>query len=1133
MEKPLKIERSKMRSPAIQFKWKERGRTAFWFSLALVLFWWFFSDQSSREVQLYQYKLPEKAKWITTQDSLQYTACLRKDFDLPFDVRHAHFSVAATGGFELLVNGNPVGAQVLWRPTRHYQNGLTDSGQRLSATEPIIQYNFPREYQWTGHNNEQAVIHFDLTPHLQRGHNVLCLELEGRTQQPSVAAFGGALLKNGVTIPLQTDASWAAEPVPKGLKQPEWMAPESTLKDWKKALILTHKTRRSFFSPVPPNLFSQFQETRWILGRKTQEQDEQVFQTSFSLRDFQASSPSYLKLLTYGNYWIWVNDTLLLGNRAKKKGYNGGEWMVGWEGRRPLATLPVLLDPDETGDFFGGYRYLEPSHGDPTDNAFHRFKNTLNRTKERPNATDSDLLDDRPQPGTPKSVITDPYGYYEEPHVAVPHTVLRSHASPQYHAFDLHSLLKEGQNTIRLRLVDEHSGRSDTYGGSQAPRFTLSGMAGNTPLNALKWSLKGQGRGALQGKSLTPQDTPKLEFKGGTTRPCSWLAVLLAPLFFCFFFLIGNALSPLRKGAIIFSLILVLAWILQLSLQERSEFIFTHTALWKGLSLGIALFLAVLQVLSPTLRLTRLNPEKGYLVLMALLLFTFGLRGWNAQYQPIDDDEYASIQAVLSIAKTGLPKIGNGDIWYSRSPGYHYIAALMVKLFGPNIWALRLYTAFLSALTGALLWHMARTYFNNTWTAHAALLLFALHPFLIFSGHVARFYQQQQFCILLMLHLFITGFLHQLTPLRRNGAILLFGLAVLSQEISISFAPVFILLYLLFGKGVPFRWELKSIFYIVFVALLIVADIALFQIKCITRSVGVSPNVEATLAPTFWELGNLFSMFIGYSRLHLVLSIFYLISLFYAIRRSSALLITLHFCLIVSIALSNFMITSVSFRYMYALIPIWILLGAHGLLLFGQWTDSLLDERNSRCNSASLMPWVALGVVLMSFSIWRIPGSYSVKLLGDPNSSLTYVRNELRAGDKVMITEPHPHAALLELGQVDYDLVVPILYDFTYNDLSSGGVLRDRNGNAIVVNRLAQLQSIFAQQDRVWILLNREKFRSRKKNLRWEYPGAREELFIRQNCELKFRGYLWHVYLWDQNHGSYSTFRKESGNWVE
>ena len=158
-------------------------------------------------------------------------------------------------------------------------------------------------------------------------------------------------------------------------------------------------------------------------------------------------------------------------------------------------------------------------------------------------------------------------------------------------------------------------------------------------------------------------------------------------------------------------------------------------------------------------------------------------------------------------------------------------------------------------------------------------------------------------------------------------------------------------------------------------------------------------------------------------------------------------------------------------------------------------------------------------------------GSYNEKLLGDPITPLRYVAAMERTGDKVMITEPYLQEAKMEVGHADYDLVVPLLHDFTYRD--DHGVLRDRNGDAEVVNHLGRLQEIFAKRDRIWILLNREKFHSRGKNLRWEYPGAREELFVRRNCELVFRSQLWSLYFWDPAEGRYHSFRQEAGGWVD
>src|SRR5260370_25402162 len=55
---------------------------------------------------------------------------------------------------------------------------------------------------------------------------------------------------------------------------------------------------------------------------------------------------------------------------------------------------------------------------------------------------------------------------------------------------------------------------------------------------------------------------------------------------------------------------------------------------------------------------------------------------------------------------------------------------------------------------------------------------------------------------------------------------------------------------------------------------LIALDVAFFQIRCLTALEGVSPNVEATIGWRFDNATNFLAIFIGYSRLHLVLSAF-------------------------------------------------------------------------------------------------------------------------------------------------------------------------------------------------------------------------------------------------------------------
>lgn len=1079
-----------------------RWAPALWLSFAMGLGWWFLSGAYRNEVRLYEVTAPMAAEWIGVEKSRQFVGCFRKDFQIASEVEGAWMAVTSDGGFELLCNGNPVGAQTYWRPTRNFQNGLTESGQRLIGGEPLVAYNFPREYQWSGHRNDGLVIYFDLGPFLKKGKNTLALDLEARIENPEIIAFGEIFLRGGQEIKIQTDRSWKAEAVPPELSQNEWSKPLHDVSGWRSAEV--REGSRSFKSAVSPGLFDRVHEGSWIRSRTADGGGD--FITRFKAEE----GDGLIKVLTQGDYWMWLNGKLVKPGGAAKKGYCGAEWDLAWQGRRPLATPPILLDPDETASFFGGERFLDPRHGDPTENDFKRFENTLNRTRERPNQTGDNLLDDG---DVERGRLQDPYGFFEEPVTPVPHSLLRERNKATLQGFDLTDVLQPGENELRLRLVGS-SGLG--YEGSQAARFAVLG-------SHFSWQerMAGGEVEVEEGLSIRAQDLPELEFMGQVRSENGWGRV--SAVLVCIFlisFVFGERLRFLRPFAVVFCLLLSLAVLFQWSFEERSEVIFFLSPMWGWMAVGVALALTLL------LGRAWFNPRwwDARWTCGLLLILVFLLRAWEVDYQPIDDDEYASIQAVLSIAETGKPQIAD-EIWYSRSPLYHYGAAVFVKLFGPNIWSLRFYSIFLSVATGWLVWLLAKRYFRDSWLAGLALIVFALHPFLIFSGHIARFYQQQQLMVILMLHLFVQGFLVGRSIWYRAGAILVFAFAVLSQEISISFVPVFLVLYLLFGRGVPFHWDLKSVLYIVLASLMVVVDVILFQVKCLTRSVGVSPNVEATLAPTFWELGNLTSMFIGYSRLHVFLSFFYLVSLVYTLRRGAPRLITLHLMLLVSVVAFNLIITSVSFRYMYSIIPLWILLSVHGVRVVSDWTVSQTGRR-----SFYQIRWVVAGMMVLSFAPWRVLDSYDEKILGDPITSLAYVRRELREEDKVMITEPHPHAAKIEVGRVDYDLVIPILYDFTYND---EGVLRDRNGNAEVVNRMAQLQEIFTTQKRVWVIVNREKFRSRKKNIRWEYPGAREELFLRENCQLKFRSYLWSVYLWDQASGKMKGFRKESGAWVE
>lgn len=1075
--------------------------------------------------------------WISTRDDDQLAGCFRKDFAITQNITSAWVAIACEGGFELVANGNSVGGLSLWRPTRPFQNGLSEAGQRAYNGDSAMALNFPREYQWGLHANQSLPVWFDIRPFLRLGNNTLALDIEARSSGAKLLVFGEITLNDGSVMPITSDSTWLAEPVPKGSTQFEWTRPELRPRDWDNALVrrpphsplLRIVPDAAFQKPFTSKLFSLPSEE---LGRKD---------LVFNFRRDAGESEAFLRILANSPYRAWLNGHPIQPDSKAALGLASGGWQVSWEGRRPLAVLPTLLDSDNTADAWGGDRFLDPKHGDPTDNNFQRFRNELNRTGERPSANrQGELLFDQYGEKEEKGRITDPRGFLEEPIARLPLALSQERSTEEFSAFGIGRLLRKGENELRIRLTSQNAGN---YRKNQAARIAIDGWSNDREwqefTNNFGWQRTelNQSTGSPARATITPDLTvaPRLKYLGDSGRPSK--RRLIAPLLAILVF-IASGFARGEKCSLPFLQALVVATItaasffaVKATFLERSEILLFMRPTWPLTAIVLSVATGLLTYWISSIKRFPPRNRGARFALPALLILVFLVRIWKVDYQPIDDDEFASIQAAVAIAEKGVPEIGEG-IWYSRSPLYHYAAGLAAWLFGPHLWALRGLSVIAGVATGWVIWKLALTVFKSRHLAALALLLYALHPFLIFSSHIARFYQQQQLFLILGIWTFIRGFV--MDDPRGNwrlGSLAAFSAAILSQEISLTMAPVIALVFILFARRTSFASDFRLAVACVLAGAIIFLDVLLFQLKCMTRSVGVSPNVEATISPVFWEPGNFLAMSIGYSRLHLVLTAFVLISLYSALKSRSREALSLHLFAFGGIASCNLLITSVSFRYQYTLIALWILLAAHGIFATSHYLAAKFSAPEQRKRFASALAILLATTTLVSWSPWRIPPSYSEKILGDPISPLRYVAAHKTPTDKVMITEPHPHAAKMEVGKADYDLVVPLLHDFTYR--SPNGVLRDRNADAEVVNNLAKLQAVFAKEDRVWILLNREKFRSRGKNLRWEYPGAREELFIRKNCQLVFRSHLWHLYLWDPAVGRYHPFRLESNAWVD
>ena len=502
------------------------------------------------------------------------------------------------------------------------------------------------------------------------------------------------------------------------------------------------------------------------------------------------------------------------------------------------------------------------------------------------------------------------------------------------------------------------------------------------------------------------------------------------------------------------------------------------------------------------------------------------LRIYGLDYQPLDDDEYASTQAILAIANTGAPSFVPEGVWYTRSPLYHYLVGAVVWLFGENLWSLRVPSALFGVGAAWLSYLFGARLLGRPWIGMGAMILLTLHPYEVFSGHVARFYQTQQFFALLTIYFFVKGFVVEQCQNCRYATILAYLASVLCQEITAALGVQLAIGYFLFAEDKGWRQNLKLAALSAVVIAVICLDYVVFQTRCLTRVEGVSTTLEAAVKPHFWRPFNFLSLLVGYSRLHIIPSCFLLIGLPLYCRERHRATLALHFMLFAGVTLMNLLVTHVSLRYQYWLIPLWILLCLDAMRAVVAWAsrfalrpglDYGTNSWTSTCCGA-----VLFAAVVLSWSPWKMAASYETKLLGDSTGAMQFVRSHRLPGDKLMATEPHTHAALIETGGVDYDLSIPLLYDYV---VDQNGILVDRNAGAEAVASIYDLMRVFRSHRRVWVVVNREKMRSRGKNIRWEYPGARVELFLRQHCQVERRTYLWTVYLWDADRGAIRNFR--------
>lgn len=1069
-------------------------------------------------------------------------AVFRTDFKLPpAKIARAWIAVSADNGFEAIVNGNPCGRWTLYRATREFQNGHTEYGQRLRYQPGALRLNYPREYQWGDNKNWQLPVFLDITRYLNAGEeNALSITVQARHANPQFVLTGKIILENGDVFPLRSHAGWKGSFVPYGANDREWTETGFPVDTWPLAREATGRLD-CLWRVARRGVFEEPFLEHW---RQAPKEGEAVFRTHWYIEDddFEAA---WIRILSLGPYLLNINGKPV--RPIVGPGYSNalGMWLSQPSSRRSLSIAPERIDEDEAGGAHIGDTFLTPSHGDPVADEFQPSDLELDLNKDSSTSEQRRTqLRRSMEEKVARPNMADPMR--EKMSTRLPKKLSDRHANPELVGLDITSFLHRGDNTVEIRLVDmgqtfsmPNPRRIAVDAGLVGGRYDRDGPIALYLGDRHPWTINGD-----RSEPTLKPDYAKLRQVYYQTEvadefPHFYIAVLAfgcSLVLLAYGFLSGTVRKTLLKKSIspvwTAALVVLLGESLRISMAERSEYLwFVTNNIWRWLIVVLAVTLG--------LTMTRFRFGSGYtyggrqrrkarwrVVLLAVLFLGLIVRFYGIEDQPLDDDEYASVQTALNIAKSGLPEIYKG-IWYTRGPVYHYLAGGLIYVFGDHLWVMRAPAIFAGLLAAVFTYLIGSRVINSQPIGVAAALIICLNPFCIFTSHVARFYQQQQTMTIATVYFFIIGFVQQSVPWKRAAAFVCFGIAVLSQEISLLLIVPCAICYALMAKPESLRNEFRFVAVCGLVLGCIALNLVAFKVKCLTRLEGISPNIESTMSPHFAHPLNFFSLFLGYSRLHVLLAPFGLIGMVVCLRKRATGMLAVTFFLLAGIFGTVLLVTGLGFRYQYAYLPLWVLAVVYGIKCV---SDKI--TRGWAHSAQTFLSMVVVGFGILSFSPWRIPESYNIRILPDSSGAASFVRANMRPGDKVAITEPHPHAALLETGRADFDISIPILYDFVYRNEEDGRLI-DRNGGAESMGRIGTLQRAMAQHDRIWILLNREKIKNVSRNFRWEYAGARFDYFVRQNCQVMYRAYSWDVYLWDRARGVNQSFRMEPEAWTE
>lgn len=493
-------------------------------------------------------------------------------------------------------------------------------------------------------------------------------------------------------------------------------------------------------------------------------------------------------------------------------------------------------------------------------------------------------------------------------------------------------------------------------------------------------------------------------------------------------------------------------------------------------------------------------------VLVALVLIAIPLSCYNLAYEPYWQDELSSYYASRGILASGLPFFPSGFL-YPKSELYSYLLALWTTLFGQADGIPRAISV-VEYLVSLPLIYVVGSYFFNKRIALLATAMLTFSPTSLVWSRQMRMYEQEQMLALLSVFLFYVAIQ------KRNKAYLVYAAAIslvltyFSHEEVFIALPGFLLAILVasydgkrFLPAVMYRkqWWFAAIFCVSVIGLqLLVVRYSHPPILGTDSSqrpqVGLTTDNIPYYTNLFFLPGNLGNGAYPWITLNSLLAT---LGCFWAFRSTDKRAKYCAVFLIASVLTIVFVFTATADRYVYAILPVYYLIGSYALLrmLLVVWALArpyiLLRRRQERMDSAPVakrsdyIAWpmklaLRVTVLMVCISVLVLPilplSGYNLfvsKLAGfayhrhyaDYDATGAYMKTHLQKNDIVISIAP-PNTTLFYVGKVDYFFSVNRALFL----IEKNGSIVETASNAKAMLNQDDFQAVLASHSRIWII---------------------------------------------------------------